>query len=77
MTATPTDTVTATPTDTATIIPTAIPTDTVTATATSTPVDVPVVPGAGGPGGSLPMTLLAALVALAALLLWARRSPSA
>jgi MYXO-CTERM domain-containing protein len=49
----------------------------VTATATSTPVDVPVVPGAGGPGGSLPMTLLAALVALAALLLWARRSPSA
>jgi len=39
-----------------------------------TPVDVPLVPGAGGPGGALPWTLLAALAALAGLILWARRS---
>ncbi|MFP5478350.1 MAG: hypothetical protein ACLGIE_01495 [Alphaproteobacteria bacterium] len=57
--------------------PTAEPTidPTQIVTPTSTPVDVPVLPGAGGPGGALPITLIAALLALAGLLLWARRSP--
>jgi MYXO-CTERM domain-containing protein len=57
------------------VTPTPEVTVTDTVTPTSTPVDVPVLPGAGGPGGTLPFTLIAALLALAGLLLWARRSP--
>ncbi len=76
-TAVPTATPTAAPTATPTAAPTATPTGTVTPTTavTATPVDVPVVPGIGGPGGSVPWLLLVALAALGGLLFWARRKP--
>ena len=50
------------------------PTPGATTTPTATPVNIPIVPGAGGPGGAVPWLLVMALMALALLLVWARRA---
>lgn len=71
-TAVPTSTPVPTGVPSATPVPTATPS--VTTTPTATPVNIPIVPGAGGPGGSVPWLLVVAMMALALLLVWARRA---